>query len=315
MSETRDAGAVCPNCSTPVTGPYCAQCGQRQGIARASLWRILADALEDQLNVNAALPRTLKLLLIHPGELTREYFQQRIVRYIPPVRLYLVSSITFFLLLSFLAGNDPVQFAGDGMAAADSAEVAALQAADSMVTRASGPRTEGTGRTEPGGFRMNLDDDGAPVDVNLGNERLNRWFEKRIETLRQMPREQVGREVRKGFFENAPKVMFVLLPFFALLLKIFYFRRYYVEHFIFALHLHAFAFAIFTIVLILPDVIPYVSGVLLAWIPIYTLLAMKRVYGQGLFRTVVKWWTLGVAYSVLLVFGIVGAVLVTLAMV
>jgi len=321
-------GDVCPNCSTPVTGPYCAQCGQRHGPIRASLRRILADALEDQFSVNATLPRTLKALLIYPGELTREYLNQRIARYIPPVRLYLSRSLIFFLLVSFVTGAGRV-FSGTGgdtaagdsirAAVADSIMAEVLPRVDSALVRAAVPRDpdpnpdpdRDAGR---GGVQINIANDGRDnIDINLGNERLNRYFEARLEALVAMPPDQMKREVIDGFIENAPKVIFILLPIFALLLKIFYFRRFYVEHFIFALHLHAFTFTVFTIILLLPDWIPFVTGLLLLWIPIYALVAMKRVYGQGMFLTLVKWWTLGCAYMALLGFGIVGALLAAVA--
>ena len=42
--------------------------------------------------------RTLSSLLLHPGHLTREYVAGRIVRYIPPFRLYLLCSVLCFLV-------------------------------------------------------------------------------------------------------------------------------------------------------------------------------------------------------------------------
>ena len=54
--------------------------------------------------------------------------------------------------------------------------------------------------------------------------------------------------------DNLPIAMFVMLPIYALLLKIFYFgkHRYYVENLVFAAHLHTFAFLVFTVELLLP---------------------------------------------------------------
>lgn len=324
MTESQPRGDVCPNCSAPATGPYCAQCGQRQGAVRVSLRRILADALEDQFSVNAALPRTLKSLLIHPGALTREYFNHRIARYIAPVRLYLISSVIFFLLLSLITGpklhvTASTDVASDSVSATDS--VAATGDSSMVAERAAAPvksdadpdpdvAPDSAGRARPN-FGVQISG-GENISVNLGNERLNHYFEQRIRTLTAMPREQMIREIADGFLEQAPKAVFIMLPMFALLLKVLYFRRYYVEHFIFALHLHAFTFVIFTILLILPDQVP-MTWLLVAWIPVYTLIAMKRVYGQGMFRTLVKWWTLGVTYTVLLAFASVGALLAALA--
>jgi hypothetical protein len=56
-----------------------------------------------------------------------------------------------------------------------------------------------------------------------------------------------------AFLGNLPLTMFLLLPFFALLLKMFYPRRFYAEHFVFALHLHAFFYLVFTALIFIPE--------------------------------------------------------------
>ncbi|CAN5870558.1 hypothetical protein BH23GEM5_BH23GEM5_24440 [soil metagenome] len=90
----------CPNCGTTVEDLFCGHCGQRNATRLVSVRNMLMDALEDQLSVNSALPRTLAGLLFRPGFLTREYVEGRIVRYMAPFRLYLVTSVLFFLGLS-----------------------------------------------------------------------------------------------------------------------------------------------------------------------------------------------------------------------
>ncbi|MBW3629148.1 MAG: DUF3667 domain-containing protein [Gemmatimonadetes bacterium] len=54
-----------------------------------------AEGIQDQLSLGAELPVTLAALLFRPGHLTREYLAGRIVRYAPPLRLYLVASLAF----------------------------------------------------------------------------------------------------------------------------------------------------------------------------------------------------------------------------
>jgi hypothetical protein len=100
-----------------------------------SLRAMLADVLEDELTVDRRLPTTLAALLFRPGQLTLEYVNGRIVRYIRPFRLYLVTSVVFFLLLSFTSlrfvrdasgpfmpgapAPEQVQPPGDGISARD----------------------------------------------------------------------------------------------------------------------------------------------------------------------------------------------------
>src|SRR5690606_30196862 len=97
----RSPDEPCLNCGDSTPGRFCPTCGQRKAEVLVSVRTLLADVLEDQLVLNRALPRTLSALLFRPGLLTEEYVRGRIVRYIAPFRLYLVSSVLFFLLMSF----------------------------------------------------------------------------------------------------------------------------------------------------------------------------------------------------------------------
>ncbi|MBA2670756.1 MAG: DUF3667 domain-containing protein, partial [Gemmatimonadetes bacterium] len=64
---------------------------------------MILDLLDDELLINRRLPRTLFALFFRPGHLTAEHVNGRIVRYLRPFKLYLVSSVIFFLLLSFFS--------------------------------------------------------------------------------------------------------------------------------------------------------------------------------------------------------------------
>ena len=124
---------------------------------------------------------------------------------------------------------------------------------------------------------------------------------------------------------KVPTVLFFVLPVFALLLKLLYIRRgwFYSEHLIFGLHTHAYAFAVFTLVTAIAvfagqagwstsetaDTYSsnpgWLSLLLVLTIPIYFVVAQKRVYGQGWLKTVLKSVALGSAYFFVLVGGLV----------
>ena len=112
--------------------------------------------------------------------------------------------------------------------------------------------------------------------------------------------------------------MFILLPIFALLLKIFYLfsKRLYLEHLTVALHSHSFIF--FCILLLqlldfaqsyfdksfsfLSSVAAFLNTILLIWIPIYLFLMQKRIYKQGKFLTAIKYMLIGLSYTFLIMF-------------
>jgi uncharacterized protein DUF3667 len=88
----------CGNCDAQLSGPYCSVCGQHAHASARSLGAVLHDAWHDITHVDGRLWHTLWLLFSRPGQLTKDYFEERRARYLPPVRLYLVLSVLFFSL-------------------------------------------------------------------------------------------------------------------------------------------------------------------------------------------------------------------------
>ena len=125
-----------------------------------------------------------------------------------------------------------------------------------------------------------------------------------------------------------PTTLFVLVPIFALMLKLAYMfkRRLYMEHVVVALPSHAFLCLNLLLIALLhmlmeavaPDgsafnfVFDWLEGLLIAWMPIYLLLMQKRGYGQGWPMTLLKYLVLGTCYMTLLGFAISAAAIASL---
>jgi ribosomal protein L32 len=101
----------CENCGTQLTGEWCAQCGQHAIDYRRSVWRVFVDALDSFLNWDAKFLTSVGVLLTKPWKLTNDFNAGRRVRYLHPLRLYLLGSIAFFLMFKLvnLQGDLPVQ--------------------------------------------------------------------------------------------------------------------------------------------------------------------------------------------------------------
>ncbi len=103
--------------------------------------------------------------------------------------------------------------------------------------------------------------------------------------------------------EWIPRVLFVLLPVFAVVLALFYWRRrndyYFVDHLVFSLNMHSFAFATILVAVVLGRVITggVAAEVALVAIALYLFLAMKRFYRQGWIWTVVKFAFVSFVYG------------------
>ncbi len=129
----------------------------------------------------------------------------------------------------------------------------------------------------------------------------------------------------EAFFAAIPPATFVLMPLFALLLKMMYLfkRRLYMEHLLTALHSHAFIFLSLLVICLLlilqlaiaasrpwlDTTLDWTIWAMGWWIPVYLLIAQKRIYRQNWFATVFKFCVIGTAYMVLLGFGLTLAVL------
>ncbi|WP_146151697.1 DUF3667 domain-containing protein [Ahniella affigens] len=169
-----------------------------------------------------------------------------------------------------------------------------------------------------------------PVHISWLGDMGNAWLNDKVAAgIRNV--EVVNREPQKyvkEIFAEAPTVLALMLPFFALLLKVFYVfkRRLYMEHLIVALHSHSFiclSICVIALMIKLGDwtatTAPWIgnltglfAGITWLWIPIYLLMSQKRIYGQGWIMTLVKFSLISWCYLFMLIFGLVALVLSSL---
>jgi hypothetical protein len=111
--------------------------------------------------------------------------------------------------------------------------------------------------------------------------------------------QQAAAFLNEGFRKYLPNMIFAMLPIFALILYLLYFRsgRFYAEHLIFAFHFHAFVFVAMTLMALAPEAIRQVFTV---WVLVYLFLAMRRVYGESRLRTAAKFATTVIVYFIVL---------------
>lgn len=93
----------CLNCGKKLddSDHYCSFCGQSVN-KDSSLSAFLSQFLSDYFTFDSKIFLSVKPLFVRPGFLTLEYLKGKRVSYIPPLRLFIFSSIIFFLLLSIL---------------------------------------------------------------------------------------------------------------------------------------------------------------------------------------------------------------------
>jgi hypothetical protein len=96
--------AACLNCATPLTGGYCHNCGQHAHIHR-TLAAFFHDLAHGVFHVEGKILRTLPLLALRPGKLTREYIDGRRASYLSPIALFLFSVFLLFAVIHLLEGS------------------------------------------------------------------------------------------------------------------------------------------------------------------------------------------------------------------
>jgi hypothetical protein len=99
----------CENCGEPLTGKYCSQCGQPAIDYRRSFRHVFVDILESFLSWDSKFFATITWLIVRPWHLTNEFLAGRRVRYVHPLRLYLLASILFFFAVNYWAKSIHLQ--------------------------------------------------------------------------------------------------------------------------------------------------------------------------------------------------------------
>jgi Protein of unknown function (DUF3667) len=280
----------CKNCDAVLLGRYCVNCSQAADVHVPSTMELVHDLLEGLTHSDSRLWRTLKYLWFKPGRLTQEFIAGRRVAYLPPFRLYLILSIVFFLIASLTHIRGEVIRFDDALKPAGAA---------------SAPRLTGC------------------QDLKFDIFSRQPQLAQRVQHACQEMVRDNGENLLHIAVGTMSKAMFIFLPLIAFLHMLLYWRpRYrYAEHLLFFVHLHAFYFSVAIVMVCASNAAeswPKVSGVsdiietVLGWcLPIYTLLAMRRVFQRSWAGTVFKAVILFFVYSI--VFGLTVASVVVYA--
>lgn len=101
QGERAPGHGACVNCSAPLAGAYCSNCGQRAHVHR-SLFGMLEEMLHGILHLDGKVWRTLPMLVFRPGTLSRRYAHGARARYISPMAMFLFATFLMFVASSFV---------------------------------------------------------------------------------------------------------------------------------------------------------------------------------------------------------------------
>jgi len=266
----------CLNCGEQLAGKYCAKCGQEVTHLNVPFSHILKEFFGDYFHFDSRLVSSLKLLIFKPGFLTKEFIEGKRVRHIPPLRMYFFISVLYFL---FAPTDNQLQFRTTD----DEKNLGNIS-----VNKSDGQN-----------FKIYVNDDSLNDSINIP------VLQKEKSSLRTFLEEKAVKamqhqlEFGEQFSHNMPKMMFFLLPIFALLLKTLYAskKKFYFEHLIYSLHIHSFVFALLLIFIPI-KAIPFVSNsesfdslinfTIFLSVLAYLFFSLKTVYIQTTGKTIAK---------------------------
>jgi hypothetical protein len=307
--------------------------------------------LESFLNWDSKFFTTIALLIVKPWRLTNEFLAGKRVRYVNPLRLYLLASILFFFAVNYgakdlrlqpgkLSPKDRAELEADlkkgdlPPAAREQLEALLLESpspSSSPQSTSPSPTTNVPSPSPPAGTDNQRQEYGkiserpfVVFDEAKSTTPFERWIEARA-------KEKMGEHGTKmglfiaTLFSNLPYMMLCCIPLFAFVLKILYIRRhiFYIDHLIYALHIHTFAYVgIMLIVLATIGLNRAAPGpiagwtIALLWIAfvMQIFLSIRRVYRQGWFVSIFKFLFGGFVYLIVLVVALAVTFFVTIAL-
>ncbi len=341
----------CENCGAQLTGNYCAQCGQAAVDYRRSFRHVVADVLESFLNWDSKFFTTIALLILKPWRLTNEFLAGKRVRYVNPLRLYLLASILFFFAVNYgakdlrlqpgkLSPKDRAELEADlkkgdlPPAAREQLEALLLESpspSSSSQTTSPSPATNVPSPSPASETDKQKQEYGkigerpfAVFDETKSTTPFEHWIEARAKDKMGEHGTKMGLFIAT-LFSNLPYMMLCCIPLFAFVLKILYIRRhiFYIDHLIYALHIHTFAYVgIMLIVLATIGLNRAAPGpiagwtIALLWIAfvMQIFLSIRRVYRQGWFVSIFKFLFGGFVYLIVLVVALAVTFFVTIAL-
>lgn len=283
----------CLNCGAEVKGTYCSECGQANTEPRENFKHILTHFITDYLHLDEKFFSSLKYLLFYPGYLTIQFNSGKRTKYVHPFRLYIFITIVFFLFQSIdrkdkkLITKEPITLDTLGTVnTVESNDTLAFDKGELTVSKS----FEAVQDTSIEQYLQRQDS--LPEDQK--DNFIKRYINKK-DILAEQSGFKLSEKINETFKHNIPKMMFLILPVFALILYLLFRKKklFYVEHFYHSVYLHSF-FYLYMLVFTLisypfsDDWKSYINIIVLIGLFVYLYKSLMKVYDENAISTIVK---------------------------
>jgi len=282
MARKRNKKTHCLNCNYAFNQDenYCPNCSQENHDLKIPFHHFIEEFLEGLFHFDSKMWLSIKTLFFYPGKITRDFLEGKRVRFVPPIRLYVFFSFIFFFLLSIVTHVDEkeknqkiIDVIKEKIKQDSTNNISDLDSIKQIIER---------------------DTATSKDEIELFNK-LNR--------VKDLNKGEVS-QLNQTIYKYMSYALFLLLPLFALITKLIYYRshKYYYEHFIAAIHYHVIIF----IILILS--IPIYKFQLPLWLIfflilgafIYFVYSLKIVFQQSLRKSILKASLIFISYGLIL---------------
>ena len=314
-SEIIPTTEQCKNCEKTFDSSfeYCPYCGQ-EAADNLTIGVLFSNTIDNYISIDARFFRSFGTLMLKPGVLARRFVDGKRLKYLHPAQFYLFVSVIFFFIFSFTirkADNevseaikkgmeqeitlDSIPIKQDSLALAEAKKVLKKSQKTIGLTDEEISEIDSVMASDPEivtldfGFRREKLDSliaaGAPLDQKtkaMGMKEDADAFTRRFYTQILKFYEQRGGGILQALYDTIPVAMFLLMPLFALLLKVFYWKpAIFAHHLVFSFYFFTFIFTTFCTILLVNKVweIPIWLEVLICFsFVIYLMLALRNFY-------------------------------------
>ncbi|PXY46125.1 DUF3667 domain-containing protein [Flavobacterium hydrophilum] len=285
---------TCLNCGHFVEQKFCPNCGQENTDSRKTFHHLFIHFFEDLTHYENAFWKTIKNLLFKPATLTKEYLSGKRLSYLAPVRLYIFISFITFLLIAIFPGsvNENINKSEKELNA-------------EMVK--SNIKLGDIGSNDKYFHLKSMKEIDSIQKYGNEKNKLNSFsywtYEKAVHITEKFTKKEIIEKFIESFSHNIPKILFIIMPFFAFFLWLFHDKKkwYYFDHGIFTLHYFSFLLLIFLVMFMIDriiglfgddsplSIISTITGIVgTIWMCYYFYPAHHRFYGESRIVSFVK---------------------------
>ncbi len=285
---------------------YCPHCGQENTDNQVSIGLLLREFISNFFSLDSRFGRTFKPFLFSPGKVTIAFNEGKRVKYANPIRWYLVISIFHFFFMAKMF--EPTVKDRQLRGFQDEFEELSRHKFDSLYNL---PDTTKNGWPIPESKSPLVDHlivttSLTPVEImdsiRLDLEPWSRRFA--AEKVIKISQESTA-SLNSYIMRQIPMIIFFILPIYALLLKVFFWRKgRYIKHLIHSIHIHSFFFFllgwVWIFALFIEDFEDYGINIAVLITLIYIVISFRRVYNAKIVWCILKLIFIGFFYTILL---------------